>query len=143
MTAPGPKPSLCAGPVLSAGPVSPDSTELPALSALSALSATEAALAAVARLVETRGPVMFVQSAGCCDGSLPMCFPDGELAVGERDVLLGRVGGCPFYIDRDLFDRLRRPALVLDVAEGEPEGFSLGAGPGRHFVTRTADRTAP
>jgi uncharacterized protein len=35
------------------------------------------------------GPLMFHQSGGCCDGSAPMCYPAGELKVGERDVLLG------------------------------------------------------
>ena len=33
--------------------------------------ATPAALAAIAELVGERGPVMFFQSGGCCDGSLP------------------------------------------------------------------------
>ena len=64
-----------------------------------AVTATPEALAAVARLVAERGPVMFYQSGGCCDGSLPMCFDDGEFIVGDHDVLLGEVGGAPFYID--------------------------------------------
>ena len=32
---------------------------------------------------------MFFQSGGCCDGSLPMCFDDGEFVIGDHDVLLG------------------------------------------------------
>ena len=41
--------------------------------------ATRAALDAIAQPGRaTRGPVMFFQSGGCCDGSLPMCFADGE-----------------------------------------------------------------
>ena len=36
------------------------------------------------------GPLMFMQSAGCCDGSLPMCFEESELETGERDVQIGR-----------------------------------------------------
>ncbi len=31
---------------------------------------------------------MFHQSGGCCDGSSPMCYPDGEFIVGDRDILL-------------------------------------------------------
>ena len=42
---------------------------------------------------------MFVQSGGCCAGSTPMCFPDGEFLIGDIDVLLGEIDGCPFYID--------------------------------------------
>jgi len=59
--------------------------------------ATPAALDAIARMVAQRGPLMLFQSGGCCDGSLPICFDAGELIVGDHDVLLGELGGCPFY----------------------------------------------
>ena len=49
---------------------------------MSRVVATPAALAAIGGLVGRRGPVMFFQSGGCCDGSLPLCFGDGELKVG-------------------------------------------------------------
>lgn len=64
-----------------------------------------------------------------------MCYPLGELVVGPGDVLLGEVDGCPFYIDSRLDEAWGHPSLVLDVRDGDPEGFSLGAGPGRCFVT--------
>jgi uncharacterized protein (DUF779 family) len=82
---------------------------------------------------------MFVQSGGCCGGSVPMCYPLGELVVGDVDELLGEVDGCPFYIDHRLDAAWGHPALVLDVAPGDPEGFSLAAGPGERFVTTTDD----
>jgi len=41
--------------------------------------ATESAVAEIGRLRAEHGPLMFFQSGGCCDGSSPMCFPDGEL----------------------------------------------------------------
>jgi len=99
-----------------------------------AVVATPAALAAIAELVGRRGPVLFFQSGGCCDGSLPMCFEDGEFVIGDRDVLLGRVGGCPFYIDHRQYAVWKHTQLILGVGEGEPEGFSIPAGPGHHFV---------
>ena len=107
------------------------------------ISATPAAHTAISRLCAARGgPVMFVQSAGCCAGSVPMCFPAGEFLTGHGDVLLGEVNGCAFYIDAALDAAWRRPRLVLDIADGEPQGFSLGPGGGQHFVTRepAADR---
>lgn len=67
-----------------------------------------------------------------------MCFPSGEFLIGPGDVLLGEAEGCPFYIDAALDRAWNHPRLVLDVAAGEPEGFSLGAGPGCHFVTRSS-----
>ena len=99
--------------------------------------ATEAARLAVRRLRAVRGPLMFVQSAGCCGGSAPMCFPRGEYLTGSGDLLLGSVEGCPFYIDRRLQTAWHLGRLVLDVEPGDPEGFSLAAGDGLHFVTRT------
>jgi uncharacterized protein (DUF779 family) len=102
-----------------------------------AVVATPAALEAIARLVAARGPVMFFQSGGCCDGSLPMCFADGEFQVGEHDVLLGVLGGAPFYIDHRQHEAWKHTQLILDVGDGDPEGFSLAAGPDLHFITRS------
>jgi uncharacterized protein len=99
--------------------------------------ATPAALDAIAHMVEQRGPVMFFQSGGCCDGSLPMCFEDGEFVIGAHDVLLGRVGGCPFYIDGRQYELWKHTQLILDVGDGSPEGFSLPAGDEMHFVIRS------
>jgi len=101
------------------------------------VSATPAARAAIRRLRAARGEgLMFVQSAGCCAGSAPMCFPAGEFIVGDADQLLGVIEGCPFYIDARIYQSWDHPHLVLDIAPGNPEGFSLGPGGGLHFVTR-------
>lgn len=80
---------------------------------------------------------MFFQSGGCCDGSLPICFDQGELAIGDLDVLLGDVGGCPFYIDHRQYEAWKHTQLILDVGAGEPEGFSLPAGEDRHFIVKS------
>ena len=97
--------------------------------------ATEAALRALGRLQAARGTVVIFQSGGCCDGSSPLCFLEGQLAVSPRDVLLGELAGCRFYIDARQFDVVRHSQLVLDVAPGAPEGFSLPAGEDdAHFV---------
>jgi len=100
--------------------------------------ATVAARQAVYRLRAVRGPLMFVQSAGCCGGSAPMCFPAGEYLTGPGDILLGRIAGCPFYMDARQYRAWHPELLVLDVEPGAPEGFSLAAGEGLHFVTRTS-----
>lgn len=104
------------------------------------VTATAAARRAIAALRAAHGgPVMFVQSGGCCDGGDPMCFPGGEFALGEGDMLLGVVDGCTFFIDADLYEALGRPRFVLDVAPGTPGGFSLAAGDGLRFVTRSEE----
>lgn len=96
--------------------------------------ATDAALAEIRRLRAGHGPLMFFQSGGCCDGSSPMCFPDGELLLGPNDLLLGEIDGCPFYIDAEQYERWNRPSLVLDVASGAGSGLSLEGVDGRHFT---------
>jgi uncharacterized protein (DUF779 family) len=100
------------------------------------IMATPAAREAITRLRAARGgPVMFVQSGGCCAGSTPMCYPLGEFIIGDVDLFLGDVDGCPFYIDRRLDEAWHQEQFLLDVAAGEPEGFSLAAGDNLHFVT--------
>jgi uncharacterized protein (DUF779 family) len=96
--------------------------------------ATESAVAEIGRLRAGHGPLMFFQSGGCCDGSSPMCFPDGELLLGPNDLLLGEVDGCPFYIDAEQYERWNRPTLVLDVAAGAGSGMSLEGVHDLHFV---------
>lgn len=101
---------------------------------LPTLRATAAATSAVRELVAARGPVMFVLSAGCCDGSAPMCFLDGEFRVGSRDILVGRVEEAPFYVDQRQLAAWPHGEIVLDTEPGYADGFSLAAGAGRHFI---------
>ena len=102
------------------------------------ISVTPAAGQAITRLLADRGaPVMFVQSGGCCAGSTPMCFPAGEFLVGDNDVLLGEIEGCPFYIDAGLDRAWHQDRFILDVATGPAEGFSLPAGDNLHFIIRS------
>ena len=50
---------------------------------------TSAAAELLARLRVQYGELMFHQSGGCCDGSSPMCYPQGEFITSEADVHLG------------------------------------------------------
>lgn len=99
--------------------------------------ATPRAVEALRRLRAERGPVMLFQSGGCCDGSLPLCLDEGELIVGDGDIVLAVLEGCPFYIDRRQYEAWKTTQLILDVDDGLPEGFSLPAGPDAHFVTQS------
>ena len=50
---------------------------------------TEGAAELLARLRVQYGELMFHQSGGCCDGSSPMCYPQGEFLTSDADVHLG------------------------------------------------------
>ncbi|MEE6163991.1 MULTISPECIES: DUF779 domain-containing protein [unclassified Mycolicibacterium] len=101
---------------------------------------TQAAADLLATLQERHGALMFHQSGGCCDGSSPMCYPDGDFIVGDRDILLGilDVGptGVPVWISGPQFDAWKHTQLVIDVVPGRGGGFSLEAPEGKRFLSR-------
>jgi hypothetical protein len=101
------------------------------------VSATPAALELIAVLREQHGDLMFHQSGGCCDGSSPMCYPLGEFMVGDADVRLGEIGGCPFYMSRAQFEYWQHTHLTIDVVPGRGGMFSLEGPTGRRFLTRS------
>ena len=101
------------------------------------VEATDEALTLIDRLVEGHGPLLFHQSGGCCDGSSPMCFPLGEFRIGSSDVLLGEVGGAPFYMSGPQFEYWKHTHLTLDVVPGRGAGFSLEAPEGVRFLIRS------
>jgi len=100
------------------------------------VAATPAALALIAELTAEYGPVLFHQSGGCCDGSSPMCYPQGEFRIGESDILLGEVGGAPVYIGRAQGEAWAHTLLILDVVPGRGGMFSLDNGRECRFLTR-------
>lgn len=105
--------------------------------ATSAVVATPAALEVIHRLEAAHGPLAFFQSGGCCDGTSPICLKDGELPPGPHDLRLGEIGGAPFYIDSDQYERWGRPTFLVDVAAGAAEGFSLEGLLDVHFITKS------
>jgi uncharacterized protein (DUF779 family) len=100
---------------------------------------TEAAAELLRKLQDRHGTLMFHQSGGCCDGSSPMCYPDGEFLVGDRDVLLGILdvgAGVPVWISGSQFDAWKHTQLVIDVVPGRGGGFSLETPEGMRFLSR-------
>ncbi|MCF1716438.1 DUF779 domain-containing protein [Flavihumibacter sp. RY-1] len=98
---------------------------------------TLAANELIARLKEMHGPLMFHQSGGCCDGSQPMCFVEGEFKIGESDICLGEIEGCKFYMSRDQYEYWKHTRLILDVVRGRGSSFSLEIPLGVRFLTRS------
>ena len=99
--------------------------------------ATPVALELLAEIVADHGPVMFHQSGGCCDGSSPMCYAQGDFLLGDRDVKLGEIGGMPFYISASQFAVWQHTDLIIDVVAGRGGMFSLDNGREKRFLTRS------
>lgn len=104
---------------------------------LNHVGVTEAALELIEELKQEHGPIMFHQSGGCCDGSAPMCFKEGEFKLGGVDEKIGEIGGCGFWMDREQFRRWAHTSWVVDVVKGRGASFSLEAPTGRRFLIRS------
>ncbi|MPR09144.1 DUF779 domain-containing protein [Microvirga tunisiensis] len=101
------------------------------------VTATPAALDLIPTLQSEYGPVLFHQSGGCCDGSSPMCYPQGDYIVGDEDVLLGTIGGAPFHMSPSQYEYWKHTQLIIDVVPGKGGMFSLENGRGVRFLTRS------
>lgn len=99
--------------------------------------ATPAAIELIEQLKAKHGPVMFHQSGGCCDNSAANCYLPGEITTGAGDVLLGEIGGSPFYISKSQYEYWKHTQLIIDVIEGHGGTFSLEGPEGKAFHTRS------
>jgi hypothetical protein len=110
---------------------------------VSRVAVTEAAAGLLRTLYAANGPLMFHQSGGCCDGSSPMCYAEGEFRTGASDTLLAalRIEGVPepvtFWMSLVQFERWRHTHLTVDVVPGRGGGFSLEAPEGMRFLIRS------
>jgi uncharacterized protein (DUF779 family) len=110
---------------------------------LTRVDVTDEAAELLRRLVGQHGPVMFHQSGGCCDGSAPMCYPDGEFLTGDADVRLGDLsvagldGSVPFWMSVSQYEYWKHTHLTVDVVPGRGAGFSLEAPEGVRFLVRS------
>ncbi|MEV0094016.1 DUF779 domain-containing protein [Streptomyces sp. NPDC050738] len=120
-----------------------ENTNPPAGAEAPRVDITPAAAAVLRRLREAHGPLMFHQSGGCCDGSSPMCFPEGEFRTGESDVLIeslaveGVAEPVSFWISASQNAAWAHTRLIVDVVEGRGSGFSLEAPEGVRFLIRS------
>lgn len=119
----------------------------PVVKELSRVDVTEKAAEMIRTLRDEHGPLMFHQSGGCCDGSSPMCFAQGDFITGDADVLLGRLavdmgeGGTPEPVDvwmsREQFAYWKHTHLTIDLVPGRGAGFSLESPNGVRFLIRS------
>jgi len=103
---------------------------------------TPAAAELLVRLTAIHGPLMFHQSGGCCDGSAPMCYPDGDFLTGDSDVHLVdlQVDGLEpigFWMSVSQYEYWRHTHLTVDVVKGRGSGFSVEAPEGVRFLIRS------
>ena len=98
---------------------------------------TEKAKEVIVQLKKRYGELMFYMSGGCCEGSQPMCYEKGEYKPGSRDVLIGEVEGCEFYLSEEQAQYYAYEQLLLDATPGMGGGFSLESVMGMAFSVTT------
>ena len=104
------------------------------------LMATPEALKVIELLKNEYGELVFNQSGGCCDGTAPMCYEKKDFHVPSRNVKMGEVAGCEFFIDPEQFEYFRYSQIILDVKEEKAafgNSFSLEIDEGYQFITRS------
>jgi uncharacterized protein (DUF779 family) len=109
---------------------------------LTRVDVTEPAADLLRRLTRRHGPLMFHQSGGCCDGSAPMCYPDGDFITGSADVHLGDLDidldrPVPFWMSVSQYEYWKHTHLTVDVVPGRGSGFSVEAPEGVRFLIRS------
>lgn len=101
------------------------------------VSATPAAQALIKQLTEKHGPIIFLQSGGCCEGSGPLSMPADEHYPGAMDVILGELNdGAIFYMSDSHFSFAENMHTILDAVEGSSGSFALDCGTGMAFITK-------
>lgn len=100
------------------------------------ISATPEAESLIKTLTEKYGPIVFMQSGGCCEGSGPLCMPANEFHPAPSDVILGEIAGAVFYMSDSQYSFSENTHTLLDAVPGSGGSFSLECGSGMVFITK-------
>lgn len=95
--------------------------------------ATECALALIKRLEQQHGSLMF-HCLG--EGGATHCVAQEEFVAGAADLLLGEIGGCPFYIRKSGNEYWHFHQLIVDVIIELRGGAFSPEGVGFHTRSR-------
>lgn len=100
------------------------------------LSATPSAIGLIQKLTAQYGAIVFFQSGGCCEGSVPLCMPSNEFKPSPSDVIVGEIEGAVFYMGHNHFQFSENTHTILDALPGSSGSFSLDCGSGMAFITK-------
>lgn len=98
------------------------------------IAITKEAAKTVNLLKEKHGALIFHQSGGCCDGSAPMLFEEGDMYLDESDILLGSLEGVKFYMNQNQYAYWKHTHITVDITEGRGASFSLEIPLGKRFI---------
>lgn len=87
------------------------------------------------KLESLNGPILFYQSFGCCDGSVPLCYVKSDFRLGSNDVCIAAsANGVELWTHQTQADFYQKKTFYLGVEEGMANEYSLEYGYGMCFV---------
>ncbi len=101
---------------------------------------TQEAKEVIEMLKKEYGELVFNQSGGCCDGTAPMCYKKGDFYVPSRNIKMGEICACEFFIDKDQFEYFKYSQIIVDVRKEDAafgNSFSLEIDHGYQFLTKS------
>jgi uncharacterized protein len=101
------------------------------------LVATAKAIEVIEMLKQKHGNILFQQSSGCCDGTVPMCLEADGHYISSQNVLVGTIADVPYYIDKQQAEYLKYMQIEIDVLNGNGASFSLESALGYSFIMRS------
>lgn len=113
----------------------------------SRVAMTDETIELLQKLRGIHGDLMFHLSGGCCDGSMPMCYPIDDFRTGGQDLLIGTfelpatdeldATEIGFWVGKPHFTYIRGSHITLEVVDGRGSGFSVEAPEGKRFMMRS------
>lgn len=101
---------------------------------ISRIDATSTAKNLIEELKHLHGELMFYQAGGCCEGTQPQCFKKDDYYLRYKDICIGTIEECEFWVDKDLFEYWKHAHFELDVIDAiGAGGFSLEVPLGKTF----------
>ena len=101
------------------------------------ITATEQAIQLVEVLKLKHGNILFEQSSGCCDGTVPLCLKADGHYISSQLVNVGYISEAPYYIEKRQLRYLEHMQIEIDVMEGPGASFSLESTEGVGFIIRS------
>ena len=102
------------------------------------ITATQKAIELVEMLKAKHGELLFEQSAGCCDGTVPMCYKAEGHYISSQLVQVGEIASVPYYIEKNQLNYMQHMQAEIDVLEGPGASFSLESAEGFGFIARSS-----
>ena len=81
------------------------------------------------------GEILFYQSFGCCDGSVPLCYAKKDFTLGSNDVCIAKsANGIELWTHQSQRDFYKDKTFHLSAEEGAANEYSLECQSNMRFV---------